>query len=109
MSAMKTKLTEEQKKILKKCLWDMTISPEEYYDVIKGRRKEPWPDRAYCVARLLEYVNWYRIVKVFKPEEICALWTPEVRRYVRTNSTKEGMDFVCRFLQIHAGTLSNPG
>ena len=104
---MNKKLTKEQKQILKKCLWDRPETPEEFYDIIKGRSAPKWPTRAFCVARLINYVNWYRIVKVFKPEEICALWTPEVKRLVRGDYTKEGMDFACRIL--HRGSLSHTG
>jgi hypothetical protein len=102
---MKEKLTKEQKSILQQCLWDRGETPEEFYDIIKGRSTPAWPSRAFCVARLLEYVNWFNIKKIFEPKEICALWNDEVRRYVRAKSTKEGMDFACRIL--HENTLSH--
>lgn len=91
-------LTDEQKNILRKCLWDLTMTPEEFYDIVKGRSTPAWPSRAVCVARLLEYVNWLRIIKVFDPKEICALWNDDVKKYVRSEATKEGMDFACRIL-----------
>jgi len=91
-------LTEEQKKILKQCLWDLNLTPEEFLDIIEGRSARKWPDRAFCVARLLESVNWFDIVTIIKPEKICELWN-EARKYVRFKSIKEGMDFACRILQ----------
>jgi hypothetical protein len=95
---MNKKLTKEQRLILKQCLWDRNETPEEFYNIIKGRSAPESPSRVFCVVRLLEYVGWYDIVKIFKPAEICALWTPEVRRHVRGEYTKEGMDFACRIL-----------
>ncbi len=91
-------LTEEQKSILKQCLWDMNLTPEAFLDIIEGRSARKWPERAFCVARLLESVNWFDIVKIIEPEKICRLWD-EAKRYVRFKSIKEGMDFACRTLQ----------
>jgi len=94
----KRELTEEQKRILKQCLWDMKLTPEEFLDIIEGRSSRKWPERTFCVARLLESVNWFDIVKIIEPKKICSLWD-EARRYVRLKSIKEGMDFACRILQ----------
>ncbi len=105
--SMKEKLTKKQKQILKRCLWDLNLTPEEFLETVEGRSTRKWPGRAFCVVRLLEYVGWYDIVKIFKPKEICALWTPEVRRHVRGEYLKEGMDFACRIL--HKNTLSHTG
>ena len=70
----KRALTEEQKSILKQCLWDMNLTPEEFLDIIEGRSKRKRPERAFCVARLLESVNWFKIVKVVEPRVLCKLW-----------------------------------
>jgi hypothetical protein len=94
----KTELTEEQRRILKQCLWDMNLTPEEFLDIIEGRSTRKWPERAFCVARLLESVNWFKVVKIIDPEILCKLWN-EARRYVRFKEIKEGMDFACRILQ----------
>lgn len=95
-------LTDEQRSILKQCLWDLTLTPEEFLAIIEGRLIKKWPDRAFCVARLLESVNWFKIVKVIEPERLCELWTEETKKKVRHKPIKEGMDFACRLL------LSNP-
>ncbi len=94
----KRELTEEQRRILKQCLWDMKLTQEEFLDIIEGRSARKWPDRAFCVARLLESVNWFKIVKVIDPKILCNLWG-DARRYVRFKEIKEGMDFACRILQ----------
>lgn len=72
-------LTDEQRSILRQCLWDLNLSPEEYLAIIEGRLIKKWPDRAFCVARLLESVNWFKLVEVVSPELICSLWTEEVK------------------------------
>ena len=102
---MNEKLTKEQKSIINRCLWDMRRTPEEFYDIRKGRSAPEWPTQEYAVARLLESVNWFDIKKIFKPQEICALWTPKVRRLVRFKQLKEDMDFACKIL--HKNTLSH--
>lgn len=94
----KKELTEEQRGILKQCLWDMNLTSEEFLDIIEGRSTRKWPERAFCVARLLESVNWFDIVKIIEPQKVCSLWA-EARRFVRFNSIKEGMDFACTILQ----------
>jgi hypothetical protein len=50
------------------------------------------------VARLLESVNWFDIVKIIPPKEICNVWA-EAKKYIRVKSIKEGMDFACTILQ----------
>ncbi len=90
-------LTKEQESILRQCLWDLNLTPDEFLDIIEGRSDRTWPNRAFCVARMLESMNWYDIVKVVEPERLCTLWDA-AKRYVRVKSIKEGMDFACRIL-----------
>jgi hypothetical protein len=92
-------LTDEQKSILRQCLWDLTLTPEEFLAIIEGRLVKKWPDRAFCVSRLLESVNWFKLVKVISPELLCSLWDDAVKRKVRFREIKEGMDYVCRVLR----------
>jgi hypothetical protein len=100
---MKKKLTEEQKQILKQALWDLNLTPEEFFEIIEGKSTQKWPERDFCVARLLESVNWFDIVKIFDPQTICESWK-EAKKYIRFKSIKEGMDFACRIL--HKNPLS---
>lgn len=91
-------LSEEQRRILKQALWDLNLTPEEFLAIIEGKSTRKWPERAFCVARLLESVNWFKIVKILEPRVLCEVWE-EARRYVRFKEIKEGMDFACRILQ----------
>ena len=91
-------LTDEQKRILKQCLWDLNLTPEEFLAIIEGRSYRKWPDRGFCVARLLESVNWFDIVKFIEPRLLCLIWN-ETKRHIRVRSIRDGMDFACRILQ----------
>jgi hypothetical protein len=94
----KAVLTDEQRRILSQCLWDMNLSPEEFLAIIEGRSDRTWPPRGFCVARFLESVNWFDIVTVVRPIDLCSAWA-DAERYVRVRSVKDGMAFACRVLQ----------
>lgn len=91
-------LTEEEKSILSQALWDINLTPEEFLDIIEGRSARKWPDRAFCVARLLESVNWFKIVKIIHPNVLCAIWH-DAKQHIRFKEIREGMDFACTILQ----------
>ena len=94
----KQNLTEEEKKLISQALWDLNITPEEFLEIIEGRSDKKWPERGFCVARLLESINWLDIVKIIEPRKLCSLWN-EAKKYVRLKSIREGMDFACKILQ----------
>ncbi len=94
---IKHTLTDENKKIISQALWDMNLTPEEFLDIIEGKSTKKWPERGFCVARLLESVNWFDIVKIIEPKKICILWK-DAKKYVRSQSIQKGMDFACRIL-----------
>jgi hypothetical protein len=95
---MEILLNEESKKLISQALWDLNITPEEFVGIIRGTASRKWPDRGFCVARLVESVNWYDVVKIFSPAEICAAWE-EAKKYTRTESIRKGMEFACRTLR----------
>ncbi len=99
-------LTEEQRSILRQCLWDLNLTPEEFLAIIEGRLVKKWPDRAFCVARLLESVNWFEIVQIIDPAFLCSLWDEATKKKVRFRTLKEGMDFACRILRESALSAS---
>ncbi len=78
-------------------LWDLTLTPREFLGIIGGDISRPWPSRGWCVARLLESVGWFDVVKIVKPSTLCAVW-PEARPFVRASSLREGMDYACTVL-----------
>jgi len=84
--------------ILKQALWDLNLTPEEFLDIIEGRSGRKWPERAFCVARLLESVNWFKIVTIVDPGMLYREWD-KAKKYVRAKEIIEGMDFASRLLQ----------
>jgi hypothetical protein len=90
-------LTEEQRGILKQALWDLNMSPEEFLDIIEGRSARKWPERGFCVARLLESVNWFKVTAIIEPKVLCSLWQ-DAKKHTRFKEIREGMDFACRIL-----------
>lgn len=92
-------LTDEQRSILRQCLWDLTLTPEDFLAILEGRLVKKWPDQAFCVARLLESVNWFKIVEVIEPERLCSFWNESAKKKVRFKPLKDGMDFACSVLQ----------
>jgi hypothetical protein len=90
-------ITIEEERILRRALWDLVLTPRELLDIVEGRGSRDWPSRGFCVARLLESINWLDLVRIVKPELLCSVW-PEARPHVRRPTIREGMDFACRFL-----------
>lgn len=90
--------SEEQKTILSQALWDLNLTPDEFAGIIRGSITRRWPSREFCVARLLESVNWFDVVKIFTPAELCAAWEG-ARKHSRSDSIRKGMDFACRALR----------
>jgi hypothetical protein len=95
---MATVLDEEAKKIITQALWDLNMTPDEFVGVIQGTLERSWPTRGFCVARLLESANWFDIIKIFSPAEICAVWA-EAEKYLRSESIRKGMEFACRTIR----------
>lgn len=91
-------LDAQKKRIISQALWDLNITPEEFVGIIRGSAKRKWPDRGFCVARLLESVNWFEVVKIFTPSEICGAWEA-AKKYSRNESIRKGMEFACRALR----------
>lgn len=91
-------LNDEQKRIISQALWDLNMTPEEFAAVIRGKTTRNRPDRGFCAARLLESVNWFDIVKIFSPSEICEAWE-EAKKYSKNDTIRKGMEFACRSLR----------
>jgi hypothetical protein len=98
MKKKEQKLTDDQRSILKQALWDLNLTPEEFFAIIEGSSTRTWPDRGFCVARLVESVNWFKIVTIFNPKVLYSVWD-DARKYVRVREIREGMDFASRVLQ----------
>lgn len=93
-------LSEEQEKIVKSLLWDCDLSPEDFYQVLKGKKeKAGFFTREKAVKRLLEYQNWYNVLKVLSLPEIGSVWNEGLRASIRGKQIAEGIDFAVRILR----------
>jgi hypothetical protein len=82
-------LSEEQRRKVREILWDVPMEPEEFLDIVEGRR--PHPRRAYWAARLLEQMDWWDVREVCDVRALADVW-PEARRYVRSEALREDLD-----------------
>ena len=83
-------LSEEQRRKVGEILWDVPMEPEEFLDIVEGRR--PHPRRAYWAARLLEQMDWWDVREVCDVRVLAGVW-PEARRYVRSEALREDLDY----------------
>jgi bifunctional DNA-binding transcriptional regulator/antitoxin component of YhaV-PrlF toxin-antitoxin module len=82
-------LSEEQRRKVGEILWDVPMEPEEFLDIVEGRR--PHPRRAYWAARLLEQMDWWDVREVCDVRALADVW-PEARRYVRSDTLRMDLD-----------------
>lgn len=96
-------LSEEQVKIVKSLLWDCDLSPGDFYQVLKGKKeKAGFFTREKAVKRLLEYQNWYNVLKVLPLPEIGSVWNEGLQSSIRGRQIAEGIDFAVRILRNKA-------
>ena len=90
-------LSDEQERIVKSLLWDCDLSPGDFYQVLKGRKeKAGFFTRETAVKRLIEYQNWYNVLKILSLAEIGSVWNEGLRSSVRGRQIAEGIDFAVR-------------
>jgi len=98
-------LSEDMRRKVQEILWDVPMEPEEFLDIVEGRR--PHPRRAYWTARLLEYMDWFDVREVCDLRALADVW-PEARRYVRSDALREDLDYA--FDRLRSRLLaSGPG
>jgi len=66
-------------RIINRLLWDYTISPEDVYEVIQGRKAScaHW-DFDTIFLRMLERLGWYDLLHVPGADKIKSSLTPEI-------------------------------
>ena len=82
-------LPDEARMALEEILWDTPMTPEEFLDIAEGRRHHP--RRAYWVARMLQLMDWARILDVCDVYAIADVWS-EARKYIRSESLRRDLD-----------------
>ncbi len=100
---------EEKLKTIKGIYWDYHIDPEEYLDILEGRRpgQSPWLDREKIIIRMLERLYWYTLVDFFGMDGLREAITPEVIARLRFPFMRRKYDYVRKVL--HGEPVSDSG
>ena len=81
-------LTErEKKKLLSKVYWDMSVDPEELFQVLQGEATEPENiDKTAIYRRLLTTYDWYTLLRLIPEKQLAEVLSDQVidRLYPKT-------------------------
>lgn len=85
---------------LKDIFWDYNFAEEELNDLLYGRIQNLGDlDIQTLLIRMLEYLNWFDIVKLINKDLFLKYITPEFIDKFKENDLKQGLLFVRDFLQ----------
>jgi hypothetical protein len=79
-------------------LWDVEMDNPTFEAVLRGRAAQPPHDQCWAITRLLEYAPYSEIRRLLPDEILLQRW-PDVSRRLRSKARREGMAFVCQWLQ----------
>jgi len=94
-------MTQEQKKTVKKLLWDYDFTEEEFMDILNGKTELGSFNRKWAVRRAVEGLNYYDLLDVVGLKTLAEVW-PGIRQTFRTKNIKDGIDYVLRKYSIPA-------
>ena len=81
-------LTErEKKRLLSKVYWDMSVDPEELFQVLQGEATEPKNiDKTAVYRRLLTTYDWYTLLRLIPEKQLAEVLSDQVidRLYPKT-------------------------
>jgi hypothetical protein len=79
-------------------LWDVDMDNGTFEALLAGRTAIPPFDTGWAILRLVEYAPYAEIKRLLPIETFLALW-PELISHVRSRMRRDGMDFMCRWIQ----------
>lgn len=94
-------MTDEQKNIVKKLLWDYNFTEEEFMDFLTGKKELGSFNRKWAVRRAIEGLNYYELIELVGLKTIAEVW-PSIRETFRIKSIRDGIDYVLRKYTISA-------
>jgi len=77
----------EKKRLLSKIYWDMSVDPEELFQVLQGEATEPENiDKTAVYRRLLTTYDWYTLLKLIPKKQLHEVLSDRVidRLYPKT-------------------------
>ncbi|PKL92246.1 MAG: hypothetical protein CVV21_05700 [Candidatus Goldiibacteriota bacterium HGW-Goldbacteria-1] len=94
-------MTQEQKDIIKKLLWDYNFTEEEYMDILTGKKELGSFNRKWAVRRAVEGLNYYELIELVGFKTIVEVW-PSIRETFRIKSIRDGIDYALRKYTVSA-------
>jgi len=84
---------------LKNIFWDYNFTEEELNDLLYGRIQHVGNlTRSDMLTRMLEYLNWFDIVKLINKDLFLKNFTPEFIKTLKEQDLQQGLTFVREFL-----------
>ena len=74
-------------------VWDVDMDKATFERILNGGTERPGYDWVWAMVRLVEYASWADIRELLPRDRFLAHW-PEVAPRVRSDMSREGMDFV---------------
>ncbi|MDM8552131.1 hypothetical protein QUF72_18750 [Desulfobacterales bacterium HSG2] len=96
------RLTEKTqiRKFLRPIVWDYQIDPYELFEVATGKKERAGSfTREKALIRMIEYLGWYDLLRLFGLSELSELLTRDVISGLRPAELQEKYEFVRKILQ----------
>lgn len=81
-------------------VWDYGIDEAQFRDILAGRLTIGPLNRRWAAVRLIEYAPYREIIRMLGFRTLVAGWN-EWRPFVRSQSTRRGLDFLVDYLPRH--------
>ncbi|MCK5517409.1 MAG: hypothetical protein KAI39_11085, partial [Desulfobulbaceae bacterium] len=90
----------QQYRILKRLVWDYTISIKDVYAVINGEKTHAghW-DFDHLFIRMLERLSWYELLDLLGRQTLEEKLVPEILCYLRSTEKKEKYERLGKILR----------
>jgi hypothetical protein len=90
----------EIRKLLHPIVWDYNIDPYELYETAIGKKTQIGSfTQEKALIRMLEYLPWYDLLRLFGIEELRKLITKDVISKIRIRELREKYEFVRKILR----------
>ncbi|MEW6242322.1 MAG: hypothetical protein AB1564_16085 [Chloroflexota bacterium] len=78
-------------------LWDYDLTPDQFREILEGRRTVGRLDQDWAARRLLEYASYEEIIRLIGFKRLVENW-PRWRGRIRSKSRVRGFDFLVQWL-----------
>ncbi len=92
-------MTQKQKEIIKKLIWDYNFTEDEFINILTGQKEIGSFNKKWAVRRAIECLNYYDLIELIDLKTISEVW-PSIRETFRIKSIRDGIDYVLRKYNI---------